>query len=70
MSTWLILDEPLGYLLHRVAAASRAEVAATVLESFELAAPDSRAAGPRSGDAARHGVIREVVARHVDAQGV
>ncbi len=33
-------DEPLGYLLHRVTAALRAEVAATVLEPSELAAPE------------------------------
>ncbi|MEV6823609.1 MarR family transcriptional regulator [Amycolatopsis sp. NPDC051102] len=33
-------DEPLGYLLHRVTAALRAEVAATVLEPAELAAPE------------------------------
>jgi DNA-binding MarR family transcriptional regulator len=33
-------DEPLGYLLHRVTAALRAEVAATVLEPAKLAAPE------------------------------
>lgn len=33
-------DEPLGYLLHRVTAALRAEVATTVLEPSELAAPE------------------------------
>ncbi|WP_155544791.1 MarR family winged helix-turn-helix transcriptional regulator [Amycolatopsis camponoti] len=33
-------DEPLGYLLHRVTAALRAEVAAAVLEPAELAAPE------------------------------
>jgi DNA-binding MarR family transcriptional regulator len=33
-------DEPLGFLLHRVTAALRAEVAATVLEPLELAAPE------------------------------
>jgi DNA-binding MarR family transcriptional regulator len=33
-------DEPLGYLLHRVTAALRAEVAATVLEPSELATPE------------------------------
>ncbi|MFG1644422.1 MarR family winged helix-turn-helix transcriptional regulator [Amycolatopsis sp. NPDC049252] len=33
-------DEPLGYLLHRVTAALRAEVAAAVLEPSELAAPE------------------------------
>ncbi|MFI5593368.1 MarR family winged helix-turn-helix transcriptional regulator [Amycolatopsis sp. NPDC051758] len=33
-------DEPLGYLLHRVTTALRAEVAATVLEPSELAAPE------------------------------
>ncbi|WP_328615712.1 MarR family transcriptional regulator [Amycolatopsis sp. NBC_00355] len=33
-------DEPLGYLLHRVTEALRAEVAATVLEPAELAAPE------------------------------
>jgi DNA-binding MarR family transcriptional regulator len=33
-------DEPLGYLLHRVTAALRAEVAATVLQPSELAAPE------------------------------
>ncbi|MBB5915392.1 DNA-binding MarR family transcriptional regulator [Nocardia transvalensis] len=33
-------DKPLGYLLHRVAAALRAEVAATVLEPRELAFPE------------------------------
>lgn len=32
-------DEPLGYLLHRVTAALRAEVAATVLGPADLAAP-------------------------------
>jgi DNA-binding MarR family transcriptional regulator len=35
-----VRDEPLGYLLHRVTAALRAEVAATVLEPSELAAPE------------------------------
>jgi DNA-binding MarR family transcriptional regulator len=33
-------DEPLGFLLHRVTAALRAEVAVTVLEPSELAAPE------------------------------
>lgn len=33
-------DEPLGYLLHRVTAALRAEVAATVLGPADLAAPE------------------------------
>ncbi len=33
-------DEPLGYLLHRVTAALRAEVAATVLEPAGLATPE------------------------------
>src|SRR3569833_1544479 len=33
-------DEPLGYLLHRVTAALRAEVTATVLEPSELTAPE------------------------------
>ncbi|MEV6826986.1 MarR family transcriptional regulator [Amycolatopsis sp. NPDC051102] len=33
-------DEPLGYLLHRVTAALRAEVAATVLGPAELVAPE------------------------------
>lgn len=33
-------DEPLGYLLHRVASALRAEVAATVLQPSELAGPE------------------------------
>jgi DNA-binding MarR family transcriptional regulator len=33
-------DEPLGYLLHRVTAALRAEVAVTVLEPVGLAAPE------------------------------
>jgi DNA-binding MarR family transcriptional regulator len=33
-------DEPLGYLLHRVTAVLRAEVATTVLGPFELAAPE------------------------------
>jgi len=33
-------DEPLGYLLHRVTAALRAEVAATVLEPSELTMPE------------------------------
>ena len=33
-------DEPLGYLLHRVTAALRAEVAATVLNPAGLAAPE------------------------------
>jgi DNA-binding MarR family transcriptional regulator len=33
-------DEPLGYLLHRVTAALRAEVAVTVLEPSGLAAPE------------------------------
>jgi DNA-binding MarR family transcriptional regulator len=33
-------DEPLGYLLHRVTAALRAEVAATVLDPSGLAAPE------------------------------
>jgi DNA-binding MarR family transcriptional regulator len=33
-------DEPLGYLLHRVTAALRAEVTATVLEPLELAVPE------------------------------
>ncbi|GHG43036.1 putative HTH-type transcriptional regulator [Amycolatopsis bullii] len=35
-----VRDEPLGYLLHRVTSALRAEVAATVLEPSELAAPE------------------------------
>jgi DNA-binding MarR family transcriptional regulator len=35
-----VRDEPLGYLLHRVTAALRAEVGATVLEPAELAAPE------------------------------
>ncbi|MFJ1768456.1 MarR family winged helix-turn-helix transcriptional regulator [Amycolatopsis sp. NPDC088138] len=35
-----VRDEPLGYLLHRVTAALRAEVATTVLEPSELAAPE------------------------------
>ncbi|RSM87582.1 MarR family transcriptional regulator [Kibdelosporangium aridum] len=33
-------DEPLGYLLHRVTAALRAEVVVTVLEPSGLAAPE------------------------------
>lgn len=33
-------DEPLGYLLHRLTTALRAEVATTVLEPSELAAPE------------------------------
>ncbi|MGV9675642.1 MarR family winged helix-turn-helix transcriptional regulator [Nocardia sp. NPDC003482] len=33
-------DKPLGYLLHRVASALRAEVGATVLEPFELTFPE------------------------------
>ncbi|MFI1916796.1 MarR family winged helix-turn-helix transcriptional regulator [Nocardia sp. NPDC020380] len=33
-------DKPLGYLLHRVAAALRAEVATTVLEPLQLAFPE------------------------------
>ncbi|MEV4058118.1 MarR family transcriptional regulator [Amycolatopsis sp. NPDC049688] len=33
-------EEPLGYLLHRVTAALRAEVAATVLDPAELAPPE------------------------------
>lgn len=50
VSTWLIYvnmvdmegvrDEPLGYLLHRVTSALRAEVAATVLGPSALAAPE------------------------------
>ncbi len=49
MSTWLIYvnivdmkgleERPLGYLLHRVAAVLRAEVAATVLDPLELTFP-------------------------------
>lgn len=49
MSTWLIYvnivdmvgleDRPLGYLLYRVAAVLRAEVAATVLDPLDLAFP-------------------------------
>ncbi|MDQ7810922.1 MarR family transcriptional regulator [Amycolatopsis sp. A133] len=35
-----VRDEPLGYLLHRITAALRAEVAATVLEPSRLAAPE------------------------------
>ncbi|MEU8633618.1 MarR family transcriptional regulator [Amycolatopsis sp. NPDC048633] len=35
-----VRDEPLGYLLHRVTAALRAEVAATVLEPSGLVAPE------------------------------
>ncbi len=33
-------DKPLGYLLHRVATALRAEVVATVLEPLDLAFPE------------------------------
>lgn len=33
-------EEPLGYLLHRLTAALRAEVAATVLEPSRLSAPE------------------------------
>ncbi len=43
--TWIVNavnveDQPLGYLLHRVAAALRSEVTATVLEPLELTFPE------------------------------
>src|ERR1041384_3317075 len=58
-------DEPLGYLLHRVTAALRAEVAATVLEPVELAAPEyfcmrMLVQSPKTN---------AQLARHVDPQG-